>query len=693
MKTRRTMAVVAFAALPLLSVADDTVADDKEKTDEIVVVGRSVATSSARIEVERELLVDTAAALRDMPGATVNRNGPLTGIAQYRGMFGDRIAVDIDSLGVISGGPNAMDAPLSYMSPMMTEELVVTRGIAAVSLAPESIGGHISTRTSRGDFGVDEFGLSGMIGTRYSENGNLSTTAARMTLAEDRHRVSAIAEFDHGDDIETPRGVIVPTRLDRDRYDLSYAYDDGDSEFLVFAGKLETGETGTPALPMDIIFIDTELYGTQLGFALGDNARIDGRFGYNDVAHVMDNFSLREGPMAMRQRLNTTSGSGSQFFLAATLDQDGSSWQFGIDAIDAAHESVITNPTNAMFRVDNFIGVERRLLGAFAEMTRDLGNGELELGARYNRVSTDAGEVGAAGMMGDMGARVDQLAQAFNDAGRDLDWGSFDVVGKYRLNISAATEWSFEIGSKSRAPSYQELYLWLPMQATGGLADGRTYIGNLDLEAEQSRELVVGASTEIGRFAMTPQVYFRWIDNYIQGVPSDNMLANMIATMMSGSEPLQFENIDAEIWGFDAAWSYELSERLLLDGIVSLARGKRTDTNDPLYRLSPLNGSIGLTYLADKWSLKSEVIGYADQDRVSSINNEMETPGYWLVNLGFRWNPAQALRVEARVDNLLDETYQNHVTGINRAAGSDIPVGERLYGAGRTLSAGLIYRF
>ena len=267
------------------------------------------------------------------------------------------------------------------------------------------------------------------------------TTAARLTLANERHRLSAIAEFDDGDDISTPKGDILPTRLERDRYDLSYAYRAGGGELLVFAGKLDTGETGTPALPMDIIYIDTELYGAQFGVDIAGGIRIDGRFRYNDVAHVMDNFSVRQGPMAMRQRLNTTSGSGSQFFLAATVDNKGSSWQFGIDGIDAAHDSVITNPNSAMFRVDNFMDVERRLIGAFAELTRDLGYGELEVGARYNRVTTAAGEVGAAGMMGDMGARVDELAQAFNDADRDLDWGSLDVVGKYRWNTTATTEW------------------------------------------------------------------------------------------------------------------------------------------------------------------------------------------------------------------------------------------------------------
>jgi len=686
----KSLALVSLTIIPVLALAEGENVDDASETDEIVVVGRSVATSSARIEVERELLVDTASALRGIPGATVNRNGPITGIAQYRGMYGDRVAVDIDQLGVVSGGPNAMDAPLSYMSPMMTEELVVNRGIAGVSLAPEAIGGHISTRTSRGEFSAGEFAMSGMVGTRYSDNGNISTSAARLTLANASHRISAIAEFDDGDDIDSPEGTIAPTRLDRDRYDLSYAWDYGSHDILLFAGRLDTGETGTPALPMDIVFIDTELYGGQVGLEVSPYLSIDARFRYNDVDHVMDNFSLREGPMAMMRRLNTASGSGSQYYLAATFEGENSSLVVGVDGIEASHESVITNPANDMFRVDNFIDVERDLLGAFAELTRDVGSGALEIGLRVNRVSMDAGDVAATGMMG---SQVDELAAAFNASNRDLSWTSTDGVIKYRLPVSAANEWSFEVGSKSRAPSYQELYLWLPMQATGGLADGRTYIGNLDLDAERSNEIVVGLSSQIGRFAMAPQLYYRRVDDYIQGVPSTSMVANMVATMMSGREPLQFENVDAEIWGLDAAWNFAFSDQLMLDGIVSLTRGKRLDINDNLYRLSPFNGSVGLTYSAESWSIKSEVVAYAGQDRVSTINDESATPGYWIANLGLRWNPSASLRVEARIDNLLDDSYQNHVTGINRARGSDIPLGERIYGAGRTASAGLIFNF
>jgi iron complex outermembrane receptor protein len=677
MKNCKIGVLAALTFMFAFAYAEDETQVNETEADEIVVVGRTIATSSMRIQVERELLVDTAAALRDIPGAGVNRNGLITGIAQYRGLYGDRVAVDIDQLGVISGGPNAMDAPLSYMSPMMTEDLVVSRGIASVSLAPETIGGHISSKTSRGKFGDESFGVTGVLGTRFSNNGNISTSVARLTLADERHRLSAIAEFDDGDDIETPEGEIRPSGLSRDRYDLSYSYADTNRNFMVYAGKLDTGSTGTPALPMDIVLIDTELFGAQFGFDVSPTLTIDGRISYNQVDHLMDNYSLREGPMPNMYRLNTASGSGAQFFLAGTLDQGESTLVFGVDGIAADHESVITNPENAMFQVDNFIAVERELLGVFAEWTRNVYKGEVELGLRFKRVDTNAGDVAAMGMMGMVADNVDQLAADFNAADRDLSWDTFDAVAKYRRALSESAEWSFEIGSKSRAPSYQELYLWLPLQATGGLADGKTYIGNLGLKEERSNEVVFGVSAEIGRFAFSPQVFYR----------------RMVAMMMTGSAPLQFANVDAEIWGFDAAWRYELTERLLLDGTISVARGSRRDVDDELYRLSPFNGGVGLTYSADQWSLKSELVGFADQKNVSSYNDESETSGYWLVNLGFAWNPMSSLRVEARVDNLLDESYQDHVTGINRAGGSDIPVGTRLFGAQRTLSAGLIYSF
>jgi iron complex outermembrane receptor protein len=397
--------------------------------------------------------------------------------------------------------------------------------------------------------------------------------------------------------------------------------------------------------------------------------------------------------MPMMYRQNLTHGSGAQFSVAGTMQIGSGELRVGIDGIAADHDSVISNPNMAMFRVDNFVDVERDVAGIYAEWTREYEASDMQLGLRYKQVNTNAGRVGAMGMPEPMATSVGQLADAFNAANRDLSWNSVDFVFKYRRALSNTTEWIVEAGSKTRAPSYQELYLWLPLQAAGGLADGRTYIGDLTLDDERSNEIVLGLAAAAGRVSFAPQVYYRKVDNYIQGSPADDMLANMVSTMMSGSPALQFSNVDAEIWGLDVAWKFDLADRWYLDGIASLTRGRRTDVSDNLYRLAPANGSIGLTYSAANWSIKPELVLYAGQDKVSAYNDEQSTPGYGLVNVGLNWQSSERLRLEARIDNLLDRQYQDHLTGINRAPGSDIPVGTRIYGAERTLSAGVMLNF
>jgi iron complex outermembrane recepter protein len=684
-------AVAAVLLLPAVGAAQQTAYGDD--VDEVVVVGRSVSTGVSRTEINREMLIDTATALKDMPGANVNSNGALTGIAQYRGMYGDRVAVVIDHLGIVSGGPNAMDAPLSYVSPMITGELTVTRGIPGVSLAPEAIGGHIAAELARGEFAPQAMDLSGFVGSRYSANGNLATSAARLTLAGVNHKLTMLAEVDDGDDVATPVGMIRPSRFHRERSDLSYAFTGDRASLLLFAGRLDTDDTGTPALPMDIRFITTDLAGMQAGFAVSDGVSLSARVAWNDVEHLMDNFGLRAAPDPMRQRENFTTGRGGQLRLGGTFALPASTLEVGIDATQADHDATITNPNNGLFRIANFNDVSRDVRSAFVEWRGDVANGEIELGLRGSRVAAKAGIVSASGIMGDMGSRVEELADAFNAADRSPSWNTVDALARYRHFDKSGTEWRLEIGQKSRAPSYQELFLWLPMQATGGLADGRSYIGDLALDAEQSREVVVGLGRNFGRVTLSPQIFYRRVDGYIQGVVSTNMPANMVSMMMSGLPALQFANVDAEIWGGDIAWRVGLSDNWYLDGIASYVRGQRRDADDDLYRLAPPNATVGLTWHNDAMKVTTEVVGYARQDDVSLYNGEQGTPGYGLVNAMFEWSPGNRLRLEARVDNLLDRAYQDHVAGVNRAGGSDVPVGVRLYGVEPTLAMGFAYSF
>ena len=467
MNSTSTAAIALFAMLCALpayasdSSADSMADNEKEAIEEIIVSGQQVSTRIATIAVDREIIVDTAEAFSRLPGADRNQNGRLTGIAQYRGMFGDRVSVNIDGLGVISGGPNAMDAPLSYVSPMITEELTLERGVPGVASSPEAIGGHVDAKLARGRFGeTEQFGIGGMAGVRYSDNGDTMSAAARLTAANRSHRFSLVGQSDRGDDQQTPAGTIVPSELSRDRYDVSYAYRDDRTELQAFAGALDTRDTGTPALAMDIRYIDSELYGFSASRELAPDISVLARVGYSDVDHVMDNFSLRPAPATgMQYRQNRTGGSGTVFVVSADYGMGDYTLRGGVDGRFAEHESRITNPNNAMFFIHNFNDIQRDVIAAFVSLDRETGDSNWEAGIRYVDVASDAGDVSFAGLMGMMGMNAGLLADAFNAANRELSFANVDAVFKYSRDLTANLRINADLGSKTRAPSYQELYL------------------------------------------------------------------------------------------------------------------------------------------------------------------------------------------------------------------------------------------
>lgn len=690
-----TLLTTTVAAEALADHRVDAANVDEADIDEIVVSGHQLSNEWATIAVSEQPAVDTSEVLKRLPGADSNANGRLSGIAQYRGMFGDRLAVTIDEIGIIQGGPNAMDAPLSYVSPMITETLTVERGVTSVASMPDAIGGHVNARLARGSFGDGtSFGLSGMAGVRYANNGDTSTSAVRLTAANESHRLSALGQFDRGDDLQTPVGKIVPSELSRDRLDASYGYQDDMTDLLVFAGALDTNDTGTPALAMDINYIDTTLYGAKLRRDVSDSITLSARVGYNDVAHGMNNFSLRPAPESpMMYRENTTTGSGTDYGIEAEFGFGDYALVTGIDGRNASHDALITNPNNAAFFISAFNDVSRDLLSGFAALRNNTEASDWELGVRYTNVSTNAGEVGVGGMMGMMGMNAGELAAAFNAADRDLSFDNVDAVLKYARRVSGEVTVSVDVGTRTRAPSYQELYLWLPLPATGGLADGRNYVGNLELESERSVEIAAGIEWSTDRFSVSPQVYYKDVSDYIQGMPADSMPANMLASMMSGQGALMFDNVDAEIYGFDLGWDADVAANLRVDGAISYSRGRRTDVSDNLYRLPPLNGMLGLVYASSAWSLRGELVAYDGQDKVSAYNGEQPTPGYAVVNGMFTWSPWANTRLELNATNLLDRGYQHHLAGINRVRGAEIPAGTRLYGGERTVTLGAVLSF
>jgi len=697
-----------MAGLPIAAFAQDA-----RNVQEIIVIG----VQDTHTIVTDDTLVapsDTAQMLRKMPGANINKNGELTGIAQYRGMFGDRIRVSIDGAEISGAGPNSMDAPLSYAPVALLESLTINRGITPVSAGQETLGGYVAAKTYSGEFSnSSDFTFNGRtyFGAQSINDGMVAS--GFFSLTNRNHIFRAFVMNESAGDLDFPEGTITPTEYERERFDLGYSWRSGDHEFSIDLARNNTGDAGTPALPMDILSIDSDLLRSRYQFD-GPDYRITAELFGGDNKHWMTNFHLRRPPQdnmmtagGMRYRQTYAASDNVGFSLQFEQYLANGSWLYGIDGHFTEHEAVVTNPNAAAFFIDNFSDTTRDVVGVFAERSLSLSDSlGLDFGARYNRVSTNTGKVSAnlnpmnmmAGMPVMMNNMASMLANDFNAQDLSQRDNNLDWFARFSVDNQRQTTWYIGAARKTRSASYQERYLWIPMESTGGLADGKTYIGTPDLNPEVAHEIELGFDWESGDLNIYPRLFYKEVSDYIQGTPTLNMTANQFATMMvnmgmGAPDPLQFSNTEATFYGFDVDANYTLSDRFTLRAIASMVRGERDDINDNLYRISPDNLLLAIDYRANNWTGTLETITYADQDRISATNVEQPTDGYSILNLSAMVSFATSTELRLGVENILDENYLDHLAAYNRAFNPDIAMRSRMPGLGRNVYARLMWYF
>ncbi|MEJ2088423.1 MAG: TonB-dependent receptor, partial [Gammaproteobacteria bacterium] len=368
------LASLTLLAHPAIAQSGSGTGDD---TIEEVLVIAEPDTRIYELAETLDVTPDSAQLLKHAVGANVITNGPISGMAQYRGMSRMRISSRINGQVISPGGPNWMDAPLSYAPAAHLESLEVHRGIASVAAGMETIGGVIDAKTWQGEFAQDGTRVQGRVRAGAHSVNDASLLSGAFVVANRHHRLKLSGLTEGADDAEFPRGTIRPTEYERDRYDVGYGFRTGAHQFQIDYGRNETGDAGTPALPMDIAFVDSDLFGFGYGFD-GDHWRLDGRLWASTIDHGMSNYHLRPPPESPAMfRRNVTDVDNLGFSVAVTVG----AWRFGLDGHDEVHNSDIDNPNNPLFFVTNFNDAERRLLGAFVEREWALGSGwDLQLG-------------------------------------------------------------------------------------------------------------------------------------------------------------------------------------------------------------------------------------------------------------------------------------------------------------------------
>lgn len=634
-----------------------------------------------RLRPENRASSDTGDLVRDLPGAELNRNGPLTGHVQYRGMYADRVNVLVDGMKMHQAGPNSMDSPLSYIPASDVEELTLHRGIAPVSSGVETIGGTVEATSKATEFSTGEaFEFHGEANAGFSHNNRSFQTGIRSALVNDSQRLELKALRDKGDDSRFRSGEIIPTEYERDQLSLNYALRNDTTEASFTIKHHDTGDSGTPALPMDILFARGEHYNADIQHQLTSGGELIAKLYYQDTDHRMNNFSLRGSPadpMMFRQTDADVEAAG------LSLHYEINEWTLGLDADNATHNATINNPNNTGFRVTNFNDVERDRYSIFAEWDGALNNDwSMQSGIRYSHIRMDAGAVSADGLMGPMAATMGANAQRFNQQNRAQNDNLLDLAATFKRRLSSDLDLHLGLAQKERAASYQERYLWFPAEATAGLADGNTYLGDVGLDPETAWQLEAGLDWHQPAFAVSPRLFYHRVDDYIQGV----------TTAMP--DTLRFTNVDAELYGLDTNWFAAISDHWQLEGTISYTRGKRRDTGDNLYRIAPLSARTTLSYRQRDWHIGVVAETVAAQDDIAEVNREQKTSGYAVFHLQGSKTLDNNLQLDAGVRNLFDREYTTHLGGYNRVKNNpDIAEMARLPELGRSVYLNLSYQW
>ncbi|MDX2455998.1 MAG: TonB-dependent receptor [Gammaproteobacteria bacterium] len=671
-------------------------AEEAQQLPEITVEGEVVASPAAYpVDLEKAPVTtpDTAALLERAPGANVNRNGPLTGIAQYRGMYADQINVLVNGIHINTGGPNGMDPALSYVPRAQLESLEVIRGIAPVSSGLETIGGTMKANVRTSHFTASDSFSPDVDVTLGGATVDSSWSASGFgALSNKNHRMHVYGSKENGDDYEIPGGKVRPSEYDRENGGIGYGFQRSGHELGLNYRHNRTDDTGTPSLPMDIDYIETDILESEYGGTFG-KYDVHGQLFYTDVDHKMNNYGLRNPPMPTMTRQNKATSDGLGYRADVGFALGTGHLLLGTDGQFDSHDATVTDPlNNPNFLVQAYNNVDRNAFGVFAEWEGSVASDwNMQFGGRYTRVESSSGNV--SHFMAGMNPAINTLQTRFNTANKDNNQDNFDLVTKLDHALSSQLSFNIEGGIKNRAPSYQQLYLWVPLQSTNGLADGHNYVGDINLDSETAYEVGLGLDWNSPRVYASPRVFYRKVNDYIQGTPATDPTVIMVSTANGDPDPLQWDNVDAILYGIDMDWGVTLGSNWSLDGVVSYVRGKRDDITDDLYRIAPLNGSATLSYSRSNWWVGLEGVAYARQNKVSKTNSESKSSGYGLANLRGGFEMTRNLVISAGVENIFDREYQNHLSGINRVAASDVPVGERVPGSGRSFFATLQYRF
>lgn len=661
--------------------------------------------SGETLRQRRTGLSDTLSMIAGEPGAAVYTGGGISSLPVLRGLADMRVAVTIDGEEITIFCPNEMNPPGSYILPGRVASITLNPTLSPVSAGGDNIAGVIAITSKPPRFAAQGQGLtfSGEVGARYrsvadSPGANLSLTAAGQSFS-----LGYDAAWEKASNYKSGSGARVRSTL-FEAYDqaLTLAYKADTGILSLKLGKHFVPYQGFPTQRMDMTENNSNF--AELRYR-GDYAwgQVEAATSWREVDHEM-NFLADKGGSATGGMPMNTQGRDLTATLSAHLPlKAGSTMALGAEVrrtdLDDWWPAVTGSMMMSPLTYWNIRDGRRDRAGVWAEWDGELSRTlSGHFGARYEKVTTDAGLVQPYSWTGMMNAADASAALAFNARPHKRVDDAVDITAKVDWTLSDTTTLELGYARKTRAPGLYERYAWglgaMSSAMTSFHGDANSYVGDPNLKPEIAHHLAatLAYAQADGRRSFKVAIYRSDVQDYID--------ATKLADLANGFVRLKFANVDAELYGADAQaqaelWNSAAYGRGRLTATLSWVHGERKDNGDGLYQIPPVTGRVALDQAVGAWTNHVEIELVGEKSKVSTLRHEPKTDAYALLNLGASRMIGKT-RVDLGVRNLFDTAYDLPLGGVDyadfRATGSKAPI-LATPGRGRSFDIGLTYAF
>lgn len=716
----------------------DTSANDVQIMPEVTVKADKPAGEAAGAQRAGPALApqkarssDSASLLDDIPGLSRKAAGGVSSLPVLRGFADDRLQAQVDGMALLSSCPNHMNSPLSYVDASKVESVKVYNGAAPVSAGGDNIGGAIVAKSAPPKFAeAGQTLTTGEAGAFYRSNGEASGANLSATTANDHLSLRYSGSTSRSDNYEAAQAfkkggkaasdkawldgdVVGSSAYKTENHELSLAWRDGIHLLEGSVGIQRVPYEGFANQRMDM----TDNHSNQF------NLHYLGQYGWGDLDARVYNQYVRHsmqfgddkqyaygsyGGMPMESQSRTIGGN-----IVADIDlaprhrlKLGTEFQqYRLnDWWPPAGAGMGMMSPNTFWNINDG---KRDRVDVFAEWQADwTPQWRSILGARASQVTSNAGNVAGYNSM----ASYANDAAAFNALDHKKTDHNIDLSALARYSPSANQQYELAYAQKTRSPNLYERYTWSSMGMAAVMnnfvGDGNGYFGDVNLKPETAHTVSATAgwhSADQDSWNLTLSPYYSYVENYIDAKRCGTSLCGGAANLTATDKfvNLQYVNQRAQLYGVEISGKARLAAsnwgRLDLSGQISYSRGENLDTGDNLYNIMPLNAKLALTHTLGAWSNTAEWIAVSAKTDVSQTRNEIQTPGYSLLNLRTRYGWKQ-LTVDFGIDNLFNHYYVQPLGGAYIGQGMTMSKNGVAWGVGvpgpaRSLYTALNYKF